>query len=94
MFATGVTMGLADWIIDGTCLVVTKLWRTHGSFSRTKGSNVADGFIKKYSGWLLLGLFAFEGVTGMAPAIYIDLDDFGESCNTTQTMTIVSLVYS
>ena len=25
MFATGVTMGLAEWIIDDTCLVLIKL---------------------------------------------------------------------
>ena len=27
MFATGVTMGLAEWIIDDTCLVYIKLER-------------------------------------------------------------------
>ena len=26
MFATGVTMGLAEWIIDDTCLVSTRLF--------------------------------------------------------------------
>ena len=36
MFATGVTMGLAEWIIDDTCLVYTCISRKYTAIEMTE----------------------------------------------------------
>ena len=36
MFATGETVGLAEWIIDDTCLVIISLIRKNANFAETK----------------------------------------------------------
>jgi len=36
--------------------------------------------IRRHFPWLLLFLFALQGVAGMVPAIYTDVDDTGKRC--------------
>ena len=42
---------------------------------------------------LLLALFAAEGVTGMVPAIYMDLGSNGLECNATQSLGMTAEGY-
>lgn len=45
-----------------------------------------DASLKKHLGWLILGLFALEGIFGLIPAIFMDVSTNGKACNSTQTL--------
>lgn len=44
-----------------------------------------DNGLRRHLGWFLLFIFALEGVTGLVPAIYMDVTSDGKSCNATQS---------
>ena len=56
------------------------------------GPTSVDSFIRRHLGWIILGVFALEGATGMVPAIYMDLDDLGIHCNATQGIPVVRFI--
>ncbi len=58
--------------------------------SNGAGFSQIDSRVRRGFPWILLGLFAFEGVTGMAPAIYMDLGTNGKECNATQSMPLTA----
>merc|ERR1711981_554754 len=46
-----------------------------------------DKLIKLHFAWILMGLFAVQGVTGMVPAIFTDVDNKWARCDFTHTDT-------
>lgn len=63
-------------------------------FARRVGLNVVDGVVRRQFAWVLLGLFALEGVTGMVPAIYTDIDEYFWECNATQSIHVVRKLFN
>jgi len=47
-------------------------------YEELQKEHLSDFQIRHYFPWMLLFLFAFEGVTGMMPAIYTDVDEGGQ----------------
>ena len=60
-------------------------------FVMKRGSSEdADSWVRNKFGWLVVFLFAFEGATGMVPAIYTDVAHDYSECGQTAGLSIVS----
>ncbi len=84
------TAGMSHVVTYVNCALLLSAWVVASPSSSATFASV-DSAARRHFPWMLLLLLAVEGVTGMVPAMYMDLAPNGKECDATRSMPLVSI---